>query len=375
MVGTAPLGYDIIDRKYIVNKKEKPIVQFIYDQYLKGFSYYDIILQCNQLGYKTKKNQPFKKNSLYEILHNEKYTGTYIYNKSSGNNRHNINENIIRIENAFEPIISKKQFLEVQNKTAKNKKQSAQYKAKEIYLLSGLLFCGKCGARYTGQTTHKIKNNTNYSSSYYSCSNRNKIGKCTNHRLNRYLLENEVIKALYNKILNGNSVDTLLDKVQIEYKKLTEKNNICLDSLKHELKDINKKIDNLTLLASENPLKSILSKMQDLEEQKEDIIFRLDHLDLTANNTITPQKVKDALNKDIQSLQKGSKIEIKNLIHKYIKKIIVAEDKIEIDYTFSNTCSYNAHDMTVLNTSGRGDPYNIVFKTYLDIKNILTKSL
>lgn len=203
-------------------------------------------------------------------------------------------------------------------------------------------------------------------SSYYSCSNRNKIGKCTNHRLNRYLLENEVIKALYDKILNGNSVDTLLNKVQIEYKKLTEKNNIYLNNLKHELKDINKKIDNLTLLASENPLKSILSKIQDLEEQKEDIIFRLDHLDLTANNTITPQKVKDALNKDIQSLQKGSKIEIKNLIHKYIKKIIVAEDKIEIDYTFSNTCYYDAHDIAVLNTSGRGDTHTDIFKIIID---------
>lgn len=372
-VGTAPLGYDIIDRKYVINKEESKIIQFIYSQYLKGYSYYDIINECNKRGYKTKKNLPFKKNSIYEILHNEKYTGTYIYNKASGNNRHNINDNMIKIENAFEPIISKEQFLKVRRKTENNKHTTAQYKAKEIYLLSGLLFCGKCNARYTGQTTHKIKNNTDYSSSYYVCSNRNKIGKCDNYRLNRYKLENDIIKTLYEKILNGNSIESLLDKVQIEYNKLINENSIYLNELKMELKEINKQIDNLILLASKKPLKSILEKIEILESQKEDIKYRL-NLDVTASGKITTEKIRKILNQDIQELKSNSsKIELKNLIKKYIKKIIVGEDNIIIQYHFSSINSYLATN-TVLNTSGRGDPLTNIFKTTLNTRDYIAKT-
>jgi len=364
--GTAPLGYDIIDRKYVINEKESKIVQFIYNKYLEGYSYYDIIELCNKNGYKTKKSQEFKKNSIYEILHNEKYTGTYIYNKSSGNNRHKINENIIKIENAFAPIISKEQFQQVQDKTEKNKRSSAQYKANEVYLLSGIMFCGKCGSKYTGQTTHKMKNNNEYTSSYYVCGNRNKIGKCNNHRINRYKIEDDIAKLLYEKILNGNSIDILLEKIQIEYKKVVKQNNSYLNDLKQELRNVNDKINNLLLLAEENPLKSILAKIQTLESQKDDIIFRIEHLDVTANNKITSEKVKEMLNKDIKNLKSGSKMELKKLINKYIRRITVFENKIEIEYIFTSVND-------VLNMQWLDSPRPDIFKTYLNVLNYITK--
>lgn len=362
--GTAPLGYDIKNRKYIINEKEKKIVQFIYDKYLEGYSYYDIIKECNSLGYKTKKNLPFKKNSLYEILHNEKYTGTYIYNKSSGNNRHNINKNIIKIENAFEPIISKETFEKVQEKTEKNKKQTAQYKAKENYLLSGLLYCGKCGGRYTGQTTYRTKNNKTYSSSYYVCSNRNKIGKCTNKRLNRYVLETGVKNALIGKILNGNSVDILLDKVQIEYQNLINKNNIYLNDLKIELEQINSKINNMISLLSINPLTSLLSQLEVLENQKQDIEYRLEHLDITKNNKITTKKIKEVLAKDIQELHTRSGKHLHQLIEKYIKSITVNDNNVTISYVFDDFDTF-------LNMNGRGDPKPNIFKIIIDYSQLL----
>lgn len=48
---------------------------------LEGKSYTDIIAGINSLGYRTKRKRMFTRNSLYEILRNEKYTGTFVYNK------------------------------------------------------------------------------------------------------------------------------------------------------------------------------------------------------------------------------------------------------------------------------------------------------
>lgn len=332
---------------------------------MSGYSYYDIINQCNEKGFKTKKGLQFKKNSIYEILHNEKYIGTYVYNKSSGNNRHNINTNIIKIENAFEPIISKKQFDEVQAKTKQNQKSSAQYKAKEVYLLSGLIFCGKCGSRYTGQTTHRKKQGKEYISSYYVCGNRNKIGKCNNHRINRYLIEKEVVKLLYNKILNSNSIEVLIDKVRIEYNKLVNDNNTLLNTMRLNLKEINKEINNLISLAKLNPLKSILDEIEKLEKQKASIEQKLNSTAFDENK-VPFKKIKDILSGDIKQLKNGSKLEIKKLINKYIKKIIVYDDKITIDYTFNEI-------EDILNITQYGSPRPYIFKTQLEVVDFISK--
>ena len=110
-----------------------------------------------------------------------------------------------------------------------------------------------------------------------------------------------------------------------------------------------------------------------LESQKEDIEYRL-NLDVTANGKITTEKIRKILNQDIKELKSNSsKIELKNLIKKYIKKIIVGEDNIIIQYHFSSINSYLVTN-TVLNTSGRGDPLTNIFKTTLNTRDYIAKT-
>ena len=48
-----------------------------------GYGYSEIIERLNAHGYKTKRGKMFGKNSLYEILSNEKYTGVFVFNKAA----------------------------------------------------------------------------------------------------------------------------------------------------------------------------------------------------------------------------------------------------------------------------------------------------
>lgn len=41
-----------------------------------GYGYGETIDRLNILGYKTKKGNPFGKNSLYDLIRNERYKGT-----------------------------------------------------------------------------------------------------------------------------------------------------------------------------------------------------------------------------------------------------------------------------------------------------------
>jgi site-specific DNA recombinase len=81
--GWVPLGYDITPNKqYVINEHEADTIRLIFSTKLAGMSYGAIADKLNILGRKTKRGRPFGKNSIYEILRNEKYCGTYVFNET-----------------------------------------------------------------------------------------------------------------------------------------------------------------------------------------------------------------------------------------------------------------------------------------------------
>ncbi|NFE08817.1 hypothetical protein FC905_03770 [Clostridium botulinum] len=87
--------------------------------YTYGYSYIQIIKCLNDKGYKSK-NVEIRSNSIYSILENEKYSGVYVFNKSS----------------------KKETFEKIREMMPSRKKEIGANKDKELYLLSGLIYCG-----------------------------------------------------------------------------------------------------------------------------------------------------------------------------------------------------------------------------------------
>lgn len=160
--GCPPFGYDVVNQKYVINDFEAIFVRKIFDCASKRSGFVDIIKEMEDCGVKGKRGKPIKYPQIYEILRNEKYTGTFIYSPSEEKNRSNRRNkpNAIRIENAMPQIISKEQFQEVQ-KIMTERKQTGKTK----YLCSGLVYC-RCGAKM-----HAIKSKKKgHEYLYYNCS-------------------------------------------------------------------------------------------------------------------------------------------------------------------------------------------------------------
>ena len=158
--GTPPLGYDIdTDKHYIINEHEAEAVLLIFALYMDGKGYTTISHELNSRGYRTRQGRPFGKNSLFDILRNEKYIGVYTYNAivkgaDGKRNTHSCpSEQLIRIENAIPPIVAKALFFAVQEKHEKNKGCARKFKAKRDYLLTGKIFCTNCSSAMNGHTT------------------------------------------------------------------------------------------------------------------------------------------------------------------------------------------------------------------------------
>lgn len=75
MGGWTPLGYDVRDRKLIVNTAEAKIVRSIFQRFAKVKSATQLTLALRDEGIKNKQGSLFDKGSLYKLLNNRTYLG------------------------------------------------------------------------------------------------------------------------------------------------------------------------------------------------------------------------------------------------------------------------------------------------------------
>ena len=153
------------------------------------------------MGYRTKRGKQFGRNSLYSILQNEKYVGKYIFNRkqekgTSGKRNPTLKpkEEWIVIDNGVPAIVDQQTFDIVQFKMKGNREKAGMYRAREIYLLSGLIICGECGESMYGNTRICGRHKSRYSS-YRCTAGANKRG-CKNKEIRREYIESYVLDEL-----------------------------------------------------------------------------------------------------------------------------------------------------------------------------------
>ena len=80
--GQAPMGYDIVDGKLVVNKEEAEVVKYIFKLKADGKSLPATVALLNKNGYKTRRGKPFVLSTVQSIRNNERtYRGEYRYGK------------------------------------------------------------------------------------------------------------------------------------------------------------------------------------------------------------------------------------------------------------------------------------------------------
>ena len=206
--GKPPLGYDVKDERLVVNEEEADTVRIIFGDYAAGASYIDIIRKLNDLGRLTKAGKPFGKNSLHEILKNEKYIGTLVYGKveqrpDGQRNSHAVSDSVIRIENKIPAIIDRVTWDAVQTKMKANQKEKAGRPAKRDYPLKGKVFCREC------KSAMSLESSRGYY--YYVCGKQRRTCDCDGSRIKVDLLEGLVYDAVKKIVSNPKNVDYLIE--------------------------------------------------------------------------------------------------------------------------------------------------------------------
>ena len=337
--GKPPLGYDVgPDKKYVINENEAVIVRKIFELYLNGHGYVSIINWLNAMNYKTKLGKPFGKNSLHDILANPKYSGVYVYNRSASKdffgvrNSHMAKEDdqIIRIKGGMPAIITEKDFAAVQQKMNRNKHKPGAYKAKETYLLSGLIFCGDCGHAMQGNSRLGGRNKEKYVT--YRCGGRDRTHTCSNKEIRKEYIEAFVLSELEKKLLNDGAIPYLV-KMLNEHLAVTNADQAkefgCLTS---NLVEIDKQINNIVTAISQGFIQATFKeKMSELEEQKLRLEVRIQEIRMKSKcKILTEEAIKNLFSVFKNFVAEKNIPECKKFIDSYVEKVLVFPDRVEV---------------------------------------------
>ena len=149
-VSIPAFGYDIVDKKYVVNPETAPIVRQIYADYLSGMGALQIAHKLNDMGIRTTRGNLWENRTVDYILRNPVYIGKIRWNPNGRTRRDYDNPDIMIVDGQHEPIIDEDSFNKVQAVYEVNQKRHARYAhdtgKKYMYMLHGLVKCSDCGA-------------------------------------------------------------------------------------------------------------------------------------------------------------------------------------------------------------------------------------
>ena len=195
--GRVPLGYRYnAETKLLeVVPDEAETVQMIFAEFLRCRSLYRTIRALNAAGRLTRQGNPWASTSIRRTLTNPAYTGTLCYAKRGHHGSRLVSQDEddwVIVENAWEAIIEKSDFDEVQAELSDEKRRA--WCEKSTYLLTGLVRCGRCGGRMNGWTERDKRGKPKYS--YYRCTTRTQKGNavCQGLSCRRHELEGAVVE-------------------------------------------------------------------------------------------------------------------------------------------------------------------------------------
>lgn len=336
--GGQPLyGYSVDkDGYYVINEYEAAAVRLMFQLVKKGCSYQEIITLLTERGYLTRAGNKFSATTINHMLRNEKYNGTYVYNRTmpqpKGGKRTNVSrpdDEILRIPGGMPAIVDMSIFLEVQKilKRRGSRAACASNNAKEIYLLQGLIKCGNCGSPMVG-ARRKDGRNKKLRISYECNGRKRKKTNCMMRNVSRDLVENLVIDHLEKYVLSDEAIARAKEILAEEIEKNHKTSPDGLNALKKELAETNAALDHLidAIAAGVDALR-MKDKIDALEAKR---ISLEQQITLIESRQQTFDKIElaglDAVLSQYRNIRSKDRKEQKEIINKFVKEVLVYDN-------------------------------------------------
>ena len=346
-------GYDVVDKKYVINPTEAGIVRRIFTDYANGKKTQEIVDELNKCKLTNKEGKQFSLNIIARMLRNQKYIGIceiddVIYN------------------NVFPPIIEEKIFRRCNLIMDEHKhRQRKDIDSDDVYILSGKLYCGVCGSLMTAETgTSK----TGAIHRYYKCfGKKRKTTECEKHNVRKEFIEDFVFEMTKEYVLTPEVIDKI-SQVVVDRFNSELADNFVLEKLKSELKEKDKAINSM-LDAIEKGIitKSTQERLLKLENEKSAIEDQIDYEEAHSLKPLEKDKIKQFLS--IYARKNfDSKTDRNDFFNGFISKVTLYDNGVVIEYNSGADKDQKEYDRP-------DDDGTIIFKKDIEISGDKNKKL
>ena len=311
-----PLGYiSNSEHKYQIDPKTAPIVVEVFTRYADGETVTEIINDFNSRGIKSAIGKPFNKNSFSKMLHNRRYIGEYKFRD-------------IIIPDGVPHIVPQDLFDRVQERLKKNRKAPARKKAKENYLLTTKLYCGKCGAFMVGESGTSRWGNLYH---YYKCAHAKREKTCDKKAVKKEWIEQMVVQKTMEIALS----DDVIDRTAESILELQKKENTVLPGLRAQLKETEKGITNMLNAIQQGVLTpSTKERLEELEKTKKEL-----EVSIMQEQMQKPMLTKEQIVFWISNFKNGDTTDPKfqqRLIDCFVNAVYLYDDRLVLIYNYKD---------------------------------------
>ena len=313
--GKPPYGYYVDkDRHLCINETTAPIVKEIFRMYAEGKLVREILAYLEERGIRTTNGKKFTFSILQKMLGSRRYIGEY----KSGE---------VVIPNAVPAIIDETLFEKVQRRLEKNRRAAASGKAKEDYLLTTKLFCGKCGVYMVGESGVS-RGKEIYR--YYKCVNARKHA-CDKKTVRKEWIENLAVQKAFEIVNDEKIVDYLVDKLF----EMQGAANPRLPQLKAQMADVLKKIENIIQAIEQGIIfDSTRDRLAELEKQKSELEISILEEQIE-RPLLTQEQIRFGIER-FRKLNIEKEEDKKCLIDNFINAIYLYDDKITFTFNYKD---------------------------------------
>ena len=340
--GWIPYGFrvDPQTRRYIINEYEAEAVRMIFRDVADGCGYNVVLNKLNALGYRTRLGNTFSKETLYEMLRNEKYNGVYVFSRAASkdelgrrnNHRDKPIEDQIRIPGGMPKIVDDETFARVQSILA-SRKRHGRRTGKRTYLLTGMVFCGLCGHRYCGDAMQTGGEKNRSIIGTYFCNNRKNHGAhaCGNQNIHQQPLEELVLRKIEEIVFDESRIPGIVQAYQQLNQQESGEEGEKIRTLRQNLKTVEQKIANIVNVITNTGSAALVNQLNQLEKEKEQLDFQIQVESRDRREKeLDENAIREAFRQAQKMFHSRTLPQLEQLINLYLDKVLVYPDYVEI---------------------------------------------
>ena len=331
--GKRLFGYNVVDKKYVINEYEANILRRIFLNYSQGYKAKQIANNLNEEGIKREGGKLFSESYIFHLIHTTKYTGI-------------VEHNGVVYDNIFPRIIDEELWDKVYKITEQNKISPSRKKEIYDYILTGKLVCGICKIRMFGESGTSHTGEKYY---YYKCKSK-RVGKCNCEQKSiiKQKLEDLVINKTMELLSGKDSIKIITEKI-MEYNKNKELENYNLKILQNRRNELNKSAQNM-LKAIEQGIITDLTKtrLTEIEASLRELDIDIEKEKNKITKHISQEEIETFLKNNIFKNCENIKIR-KLIVNTLVRQILLYPDKVIITYNYSDKVENAEFDKESLN--------------------------